>query len=309
VVNDFRYPAGTTVLSVTGPFEQSGFRWYTLTLSQNSNQAIFENNVIGFSFASERPIGSTKFWFTQTSWSALPVDIIGGQTTNDAKFNTGTAISSVSGLRSFGGQGYFEVNFNQASTSLTSAGGTITFNTTLYYTITVNRGSTSAVNGAATVTMSLPAPASTTSFLYFGRSSWEASGAAANTEVAPTDVKFPSNTRVLTVSPLRTFAGTQYYQVTFTQSSTTVIAGGGTVTFQFGQPAFALPGETVFSFITNPGATDSLVLDELKELTTTSLGGRGTFPNGPDVLAINVYKVGGTAVTANIILRWGEAQA
>jgi hypothetical protein len=47
----------------------------------------------------------------------------------------------------------------------------------------------------------------------------------------------------------------------------------------------------------------------LKELTTTALGCRGTFPNGPDVLAINVYKVSGTAVPANIILRWSEAQA
>jgi len=47
----------------------------------------------------------------------------------------------------------------------------------------------------------------------------------------------------------------------------------------------------------------------LKELTNTTLGGRGTYPNGPDVLAINVYKTGGTDTTANIILRWGEAQA
>ena len=49
--------------------------------------------------------------------------------------------------------------------------------------------------------------------------------------------------------------------------------------------------------------------DKLKELTNTTLGGRGTYPNGPDVLAINVYKVSGTSVNANLILRWGEAQA
>jgi hypothetical protein len=47
----------------------------------------------------------------------------------------------------------------------------------------------------------------------------------------------------------------------------------------------------------------------LKELTTTAIGGRGAFPNGPDVLAINVYKVTGTATPGSIILRWGEAQA
>jgi hypothetical protein len=70
-----------------------------------------------------------------------------------------------------------------------------------------------------------------------------------------------------------------------------------------------LPGETVFSFIAMPGETATLDLSELKELTNTTLGGRGTYPNGPDVLAINVYKTGGTATIANIILRWGEAQA
>ena len=50
-------------------------------------------------------------------------------------------------------------------------------------------------------------------------------------------------------------------------------------------------------------------MTQLKELTNTPLGGRGTYPNGPDVLAINVYKVSGAAVSSNIILNWGEAQA
>jgi hypothetical protein len=65
----------------------------------------------------------------------------------------------------------------------------------------------------------------------------------------------------------------------------------------------------VFSFIANPGERSTLDLNELKELTNTPLGGRGTYPNGPDVLAINVYKVSGSSANANIILRWGEAQA
>jgi hypothetical protein len=50
-------------------------------------------------------------------------------------------------------------------------------------------------------------------------------------------------------------------------------------------------------------------LDDLKELTTTAIGGRGAFPNGPDVLALNVYKISGTPVNGSVILRWGEAQA
>jgi hypothetical protein len=52
-----------------------------------------------------------------------------------------------------------------------------------------------------------------------------------------------------------------------------------------------------------------LDLGQLKELTNTTLGGRGTFPNGPDVLALNVYKTSGATVDANIIIKWGEAQA
>jgi hypothetical protein len=150
-----------------------------------------------------------------------------------------------------------------------------------------------------------------TNFVYFTQASWETLvstySAGAGTEVS--DAKFAAGTRVATVSTLRTFGGTGYYSVTFTQTSNAVVAGASTITFKFGQPPYALPGEQVFSFISLPGSSDSLDLSELKELTNTTLGGRGTFPNGPDVLAINIFKVSGTAVNANIILRWGEAQA
>ena len=102
--------------------------------------------------------------------------------------------------------------------------------------------------------------------------------------------------------------GASVYRVVFTQSSNTTLNAAATLKFQFGA-LYALPGEQVFSFIANPGADAVLNLDTLKELTSTAIGGRGTFPNGPDVLAINVYKVSGTATNANIIVRWGEAQA
>ena len=65
----------------------------------------------------------------------------------------------------------------------------------------------------------------------------------------------------------------------------------------------------MFSFIAVPGERSTLDLKDLKELTNTPLGGRGTFPNGPDVLAINVYKVTGADINSNIIIKWGEAQA
>ena len=122
------------------------------------------------------------------------------------------------------------------------------------------------------------------------------------------DSKFSAGTAVAGVAE-KSFGVTTYYEVTFTQSSNTTIVPGNTVGFLFGQPPYAQPGETVFSFIATPGQSSSLSLESLKELTNTTLGGRGTYPNGPDVLAINVYKTGGTDTTANIILRWGEAQA
>jgi hypothetical protein len=78
---------------------------------------------------------------------------------------------------------------------------------------------------------------------------------------------------------------------------------------QFSRNTYAQPGETVFSFISSPANKDSLDLTPFKELTNTPIGGRGTFPNGPDVLFINVYLTQGAPVLANLVLRWGEAQA
>lgn len=85
------------------------------------------------------------------------------------------------------------------------------------------------------------------------------------------------------------------------------ISGGDTLIFY--RNLWAQPGETIFSFISNPASKDSLDLSSLKELTNTPLGGRGTFPNGPDSLFINVYITQGNPITTNLILRWGEAQA
>ena len=148
-------------------------------------------------------------------------------------------------------------------------------------------------------------------FLYFKATSWEASGATIGTEVSSPS-NFPAGTRVTNIFGPANYRGGSpgnEYVVYFNQSSIASIAGDTNIAFLFGQPPFALPGETVFSFISNPGERATLDLAELKELTTTALGGRGAFPNGPDVLAINVYKVAGTATNGNVILRWGEAQA
>ena len=148
-------------------------------------------------------------------------------------------------------------------------------------------------------------------FAYISKASWEASGGRDGTAVSATSSSpsWPANT-VINKITLIEFAGTEYYEIEFNNAASgDLAAGSGTITLEFSSPPYGQPGETVLSFIAQPGARADLDLNQLKELTNTTLGGRGTFPNGPDVLAINVYKTAGTDVEANIILRWSEAQA
>jgi hypothetical protein len=179
---------------------------------------------------------------------------------------------------------------------------------TVYTSITLSIAPNGNSAGQQNATVTKTYPLTRTSQILFQRASWESIGARSGTEIA--DTLFPSGTFVSTAT-LVTFFSTQHYAVTFSQTTTAtaITAGTTTITFKFGTPPFALPGETVFSFIAQPGAQSVLDLSNLKELTNTTLGGRGTYPNGPDVLAINVYKAAGTAITCNIIIRWGEAQA
>ena len=173
-----------------------------------------------------------------------------------------------------------------------------------------NSTSTAGSGQDQTVTVTAAGSAATyvrTNYLFFTSSTWIASGANISTKVATDQTAFTAGTSVAAIAT-RTFGATTVYRVTFTQTSNTTLNAAATLKFQFGAN-YALPGEQVFSFVSNPGATDNLSLDALKELTSTAIGGRGTFPNGPDVLAINIYKVAGTATPANVIIRWSEAQA
>lgn len=82
--------------------------------------------------------------------------------------------------------------------------------------------------------------------------------------------------------------------------------------FTWSSSTYALPGEQVFA-LTGPTSTtgaDSVSLDlsQLKELTGAPLGGDYKYPDGSDILAINVRLTNATA-SGHIILRWSEAQA
>lgn len=239
------------------------------------------------SFRNNRSLnnGSSDFFITQTDYNTY---IASGLAVGDRI--TGTGI--------------------QANTTITQIAFAFTDGTLgNLYRINLSRPISQNVNGDSSLTVTKAYQTASTSTIFFQKTSWESTGAVQGTEVS--DVLFPAGAFVSTAT-LLTYFGTQYYRVTFTQtssSSTTITPGTTTVTFKFGSAPYALPGETVFSFIASPGTSSSLDLAELKELTNTTLGGRGCYPNGPDVLAINVYKAAGTPIPANIVLRWGEAQA
>jgi hypothetical protein len=72
--------------------------------------------------------------------------------------------------------------------------------------------------------------------------------------------------------------------------------------------SFAIPGEQVFAFSAYKDSADRLDLTELKELTNSPFGGVGAYPNGPDILAVNV-RTTQNASSATVLIRWGEAQA
>jgi hypothetical protein len=309
----FAFPLGTIVNSVSGLLGSAGNQYYAVTMSQGLGTDLPLNATSISTTVGGSVTSSNNLLFSSASWTALPVDVpVVGTTTNDlAKFASGTTIIGVSLLRTFGGNGYYTVSFSNPCIGTISGGDTVTFTTIPYYTLFLSRTTAQAVNANATITLSLAQNTTLTNFVYLTQASWDTlvsnNGAGSGTEV--TDSKYPAGTRVASVSLLRSFGGANYYTLTFTQTSSSVVVGGNTITFKFGQPPYALPGEQVFSFIANPGERSTLDLSELKELTNTTLGGRGTFPNGPDVLAINVYKVSGAALNANVIVRWGEAQA
>jgi hypothetical protein len=107
----------------------------------------------------------------------------------------------------------------------------------------------------------------------------------------------PSNFSSATWGPLNltTVGG----QPSLAQVATTVTWSTGT---------FATPGEQVFAFGSIPNGDLAQDLTSLKELTNSPIGGVGAYPNGPDILAVNVRIISGTA-TGSILLRWSEAQA
>jgi hypothetical protein len=264
--------------------------YYQVNTSLNSTSSV--NAAANVQLSVRQSTGNTNFvFFTSASWTNLV-------NTNNAGVGTEVSIDSSLTMTNFIGTGTTTVTGTLAATAnvigvgnrITISGATGTEQTKLNGTWTV------ATVGATTFT--------------FVVSTSVVAGILTTTLGTTTLLSdFPAGTRISNVSTEQTFNGTTYYRIQFNQTSISAQSPAEVITFRFGQPPYALPGETVFSFISQPGESGELDLAELKELTNTTLGGRGTYPNGPDVLAINVYKASGTTVNSNIILRWGEAQA
>lgn len=118
----------------------------------------------------------------------------------------------------------------------------------------------------------------------------------------------PGGTTVTGLSNEFNVSGVITRRVFFNRNFLGNIPNGTVMTFS-SNVQFAAPGETIFSFVGLPNNQVSLDLNELKELTNTTIGGRGMFPDGPDVLAINVFLTNGTPQDVSVVLRWAEAQA
>ena len=126
-------------------------------------------------------------------------------------------------------------------------------------------------------------------------------GTAATGAVIVEGVLNPKNFSSATWLPLNTESVGG--QPSLAQVATAVTWSSGT---------FAVPGEQVFAFAgpsSSTGATnDRLDLSELKELTGAPLGGDFQYPDGSDILAINIRLTAGTG-SGHVLLRWAEAQA
>jgi hypothetical protein len=236
--------------------------------------------------------GSTTFTLQTTGGSAI---VTTAGTPTGLTYTLNTFISSA-----------------QTITSITPSYVTIGVTPYTRIVMSANANLTSTSGSGNDVVVTITASLSAASYvnknyLFFTSGSWLAGGAGVSTKLASSNTQFAAGTSITAVES-RTYGATTVYRVVFSQASNTTINAAANITWQFGAE-YALPGEQVFSFIANPGETAELSLEALKELTSTAIGGRGTFPNGPDVLAINIYKVAGTATPTNIILRWGEAQA
>ena len=94
------------------------------------------------------------------------------------------------------------------------------------------------------------------------------------------------------------------------QPSFAQVADRGDITWSSG--SYALPGEQIFSFATATGYLETIStvqdLSPIKQMDGAPMGGDFKYPDGPDILAINIFFLAGRG-DGTIELKWTEAQA
>jgi hypothetical protein len=77
-----------------------------------------------------------------------------------------------------------------------------------------------------------------------------------------------------------------------------------------GYTGIIVPGERIFQTVVSSTGQQFFNLANLKEISTSVIGGDFVYPDGPDTLALTIRNLTGTAVTqASVNLFWSEAQA
>jgi hypothetical protein len=72
-----------------------------------------------------------------------------------------------------------------------------------------------------------------------------------------------------------------------------------------------VPGETIFSTIVQANNQNNLDLSGLKEMCNSVIGGKQSYPDGPDILCIQVKNLATVSITPSVQVNlfWTEAQA
>lgn len=107
--------------------------------------------------------------------------------------------------------------------------------------------------------------------------------------------------------------GTNLNTATWTNASSTSVGSASVF-----QPSFAqydanfstvpIDGEILFRYIAVEGSS-TFDLSQIKEVQNSILGGNNTYPDGPEVLSIIIANRNTNSITADISLKWTEAQA
>jgi hypothetical protein len=153
--------------------------------------------------------------------------------------------------------------------------------------------------------------------------------------VACGDQRTGGNVQILVTGMLNP---SNYSEASQTWNSLNTVAFGNEPSFSqvTNAPVFtgtnkaAQPGEKLFEYIYDPRTQQAFDLSQVKELSQSSVGGRGTFPNGSDSLYITLTalpgavtldsansatSLGGTVTNirfvsnVHVTMQWGEAQA